>query len=290
MKLKAINYKLLKFLHLDQNDHLISLDRIKDVVFRAFLYMQLFHVFVLVIIAFSTIDQIFVFLGSALYKIILNGVFLFFNGFSEKIYKLFISINLAVLLASNLILEDSSLIGLAISIYTFTILALILVDVKFMLLTTVFGTVTLITDVFLEYIIFSDVASTKVLLFELNDNSLFLYGHLLFYILITMSLYFYLDKIRIRKIEKLLSNRTKLINYLQNLNTKLSNYAFYHSHELRAPVSRALGLNELLLNIYKIDNKEVESLIHSLNDSVFQIDRIIRTMNLDLEEIPIYRN
>lgn len=72
MKLKAINYKLLRFLHLDQNDHLISLDRIKDVVFRAFLYMQLFHVLILIIIAIISNENKILFINASVFSFLLD--------------------------------------------------------------------------------------------------------------------------------------------------------------------------------------------------------------------------
>lgn len=159
-----------------------------------------------------------------------------------------------------------------------------------MLITTSIGSVSIILDIFLEYYFLSDGTFGSVPVFDMNLIRLLLYGHLLFYILITVFLYFFLDKIRVRKIENLLNNRTKLLEYLKNLNTKLSSYAFYHSHELRDPVSRALGLNELLLNAYSIIDSEIKSIIKLLNLSVFEIDSIIRKMNIELEDLNNYKN
>lgn len=197
----------------------------------------------------------------------------------------YIIVNLLALLISNLLIAESSFLGLAISIYTYSILALIILDIKFMLITTSIGSVLIILDIFIEYYFLSDGSFGSMPIFDMNVIRLCLYGHFLLYILITVFLYFYLDKIRVRKIEKLLNNRTKLLEYLKNLNVKLSSYAFYHSHELRAPVSRALGLNELLLNAYNINDTEIKSIIQLLNQSVFEIDSIIRKMNDELEDM-----
>jgi hypothetical protein len=216
MRLKSANYKLLRLLHLDQEDHLISLERVKNVVFKAYLYMQLFHVIILLLVAFLSDDNKLIFINAAIYSFLINIIFLLSNNESKRTYIVYVVVNLLVLLISNLIIGESSFLGLSISIYTYCILALILVDITFMLYTTAIGSIALLLDIILEYFFFQEVAIIDISLYEMNLVRILLYGHLLFYILITIFIYFYLDKIRIRKIEKLLTNRTKLLDYLKN--------------------------------------------------------------------------
>lgn len=75
----------------------------------------------------------------------------------------------------------------------------------------------------------------------------------------------------------------QVVNQSQSLikkNETLSEYTFFNSHVLRAPVSRILGLiNLLAMNIDKEEEKKVKELLsHSMNE----LDEVIKKMNQKL--------
>jgi signal transduction histidine kinase len=77
------------------------------------------------------------------------------------------------------------------------------------------------------------------------------------------------------KVEK----RTKL---LKEQNEKLREYAFINSHVLRAPVSRILGLVNLLI---KADMPSTDKeIIYHLEESSKELDTIIRNLSVTLRE------
>lgn len=287
MIFSKLKYKFLRFIKNFSNDKSITESMVKDATFRLFIYLQLFHTIILIGIGFLYSELSNIFYGAAIYSMIVNGIALLLKRNSQKVYLFYITLNIAVLLISNAVFgAGSSLLGLAISIYTYTVLTLLLLGPRPMFVVMGICLIFLIFNTVKEYFLSSNVSVTDVQMqFEMNLRQLFIYGHLLFYLLITLFIYFYLNKLRLRRIKKLLSNRNTLLRYLTKLNEKLSSYAFYHSHELRAPVSRALGINELILKTYEIDDPEVKRLMLSLNESVNEIDGIIRKMNNELEEL-----
>ena len=73
------------------------------------------------------------------------------------------------------------------------------------------------------------------------------------------------DRVRQRTIE------------LENKNKRLSEYAFINSHMLRAPVSRILGLINLIKNSnINISLQETEELIGLLGKSTDELDNIVK--------------
>ena len=80
------------------------------------------------------------------------------------------------------------------------------------------------------------------------------------------------------------SNLEQHITALSDANYKLTNYAWTHSHEVRAPVARILGL----LNLVKIDkNLDKEFFTKTLLDTARELDDIILKMNRVLEAVNI---
>ena len=63
---------------------------------------------------------------------------------------------------------------------------------------------------------------------------------------------------------------------LEDQNQKIRQYAFFNSHELRAPVARILGLMDLLLNNY-IKTGEISdgSVLTMLQDSCSELDALV---------------
>lgn len=83
------------------------------------------------------------------------------------------------------------------------------------------------------------------------------------------------------------SNLEQHIRALSDANYKLTNYAWTHSHEVRAPVARILGL----LNLVKIDKHlDKEFFTKTLLDTARELDDIILKMNRVLEEVNIESN
>lgn len=80
------------------------------------------------------------------------------------------------------------------------------------------------------------------------------------------------------------ANLEKHIEALSNANFKLTNYAWTHSHEVRAPVARILGL----LNLVKIDRDlDKDFFTITLLKTAEELDDVILKMNRVLEEVNI---
>jgi hypothetical protein len=78
------------------------------------------------------------------------------------------------------------------------------------------------------------------------------------------------------------SDLERHIRALSDANYKLSNYAWTHSHEVRAPVARILGL----LNLVKIDkNLDKDFFTITLLNTAKELDNVILRMNRVLEEV-----
>lgn len=73
-------------------------------------------------------------------------------------------------------------------------------------------------------------------------------------------------------------------NELAQRNQKLEQYAFKHSHELRAPLSRLLGL-VAVLDVEEIhpQDKEFKSMLKGVGASAEELDQIVRAMAKDLD-------
>lgn len=71
---------------------------------------------------------------------------------------------------------------------------------------------------------------------------------------------------------------------LAQRNHKLEQYAFKHSHELRAPLSRLLGL-VAVLDVEEIhpQDKEFKSMLKGVGGSAEELDQIVRAMAKDLD-------
>ena len=74
----------------------------------------------------------------------------------------------------------------------------------------------------------------------------------------------------------------KHIAALSEANVKLTNYAWAHAHEIRAPVARILGL----LNLVKLDSKlDKEFFTITLLNTAQELDDVIIKMNRVLEDV-----
>jgi signal transduction histidine kinase len=69
---------------------------------------------------------------------------------------------------------------------------------------------------------------------------------------------------------------------LSDANQKLNKYAWSHSHELRAPVARIIGL----MNILKLDNNlETPKLREAIYTTAQELDDVMKNMNTHLQDI-----
>lgn len=82
-----------------------------------------------------------------------------------------------------------------------------------------------------------------------------------------------------RELESKVEIRTKL---LKEQNAKLKEYAFVNAHVLRAPVSRILGLVNLL--IIRGTIKDDVEIIHHLEESSRELDNVVRNLSITLQE------
>lgn len=65
-------------------------------------------------------------------------------------------------------------------------------------------------------------------------------------------------------------------------NQQLEQFAFAAAHNLRAPVARILGLGEILRHISGNEEEE-RQVIRSIMDSIFNLDTVIKDLNIILE-------
>lgn len=80
-------------------------------------------------------------------------------------------------------------------------------------------------------------------------------------------------------LEHMVRDRTEQINNQLN---RLRKYAYMNSHELRAPLSRILGLLELMK--HESDANQMKELVTYLNQSSEELDSVIREMNQLLDK------
>ncbi|MBI1769635.1 MAG: tetratricopeptide repeat protein [Bacteroidetes bacterium] len=80
-------------------------------------------------------------------------------------------------------------------------------------------------------------------------------------------------------LEELVNQRTQV---LQEQNKKLSEYAFFNAHKLRAPLARIMGLVNLLLN--KPEPKEQPAILTHLKKSSDDLDSVVRSISSTLHE------
>lgn len=83
------------------------------------------------------------------------------------------------------------------------------------------------------------------------------------------------------KLEQRVKERTQS---LLDKNAQLEKYAFKHSHELRAPLSRLMGLVELVkLDAFETTD-ELKIMVKGLDQSALELDEIIRQMAEELDQ------
>lgn len=80
-------------------------------------------------------------------------------------------------------------------------------------------------------------------------------------------------------LEKLVKQRTQA---LEEQNKKLSDYAFFNAHKLRAPLARVLGLTNLLMSGNHIN--EHPEILRYLKESSEELDSIVRSVSTILDE------
>lgn len=87
------------------------------------------------------------------------------------------------------------------------------------------------------------------------------------------------------KLERRVEERTQS---LIDKNRQLERYAFKHSHELRAPLSRLMGLVELVkLDAFE-SQEDLKLMVQGLDLSAVELDQIIRQMAEDLENRDLF--
>jgi len=84
-----------------------------------------------------------------------------------------------------------------------------------------------------------------------------------------------------RELESKVELRTKM---LKEQNAKLMEYAFVNAHVLRAPVSRILGLVNLLIKSETPRATEDKEVIQHLNESSKELDSVVRNLSVTLRE------
>lgn len=84
-----------------------------------------------------------------------------------------------------------------------------------------------------------------------------------------------------RELESKVELRTKM---LKEQNAKLMEYAFVNAHVLRAPVSRILGLVNLLIKSENPRATEDKEVIQHLNESSKELDSVVRNLSVTLQE------
>jgi signal transduction histidine kinase len=84
-----------------------------------------------------------------------------------------------------------------------------------------------------------------------------------------------------KELESKVEMRTRL---LKEQNAKLMEYAFVHAHVLRAPVSRILGLVNLLIKSESPRRIEEEEIIQHLDESSKELDSVVRDLSVTLRE------
>jgi signal transduction histidine kinase len=84
-----------------------------------------------------------------------------------------------------------------------------------------------------------------------------------------------------KELESKVEMRTRL---LKEQNAKLMEYAFVNAHVLRAPVSRILGLVNLLIKSESPRRIEEEEIIQHLDESSKELDSVVRDLSVTLRE------
>jgi len=84
-----------------------------------------------------------------------------------------------------------------------------------------------------------------------------------------------------RELESKVELRTKM---LREQNAKLMEYAFVNAHVLRAPVSRILGLVNLLIRSETPRPTADKEIIKHLDESSKELDSVVRNLSLTLQE------
>jgi light-regulated signal transduction histidine kinase (bacteriophytochrome) len=88
----------------------------------------------------------------------------------------------------------------------------------------------------------------------------------------------------IRSLNDVNANLEEHVVALTHANGKLSNYAWAHAHELRAPVARMVGLANL---IRLKDDSNKEFIMQALDQTAGELDVIMRQMNSLLQDVRV---
>lgn len=212
-----------------------------------------------------------------------------------NIYALYIYLNLAWCMLHNYLISTTAthIIGLFVFLTIWAMLALLLLGKNHFLL------VILLSSIIFSFDLAQEITKTDqsfIALFSKPNKiahyvmPIILYGPFYLIILLTTSFYYFLNKLQARIKDKILIRQRNYINKIQQLNNKLTEYSFYHSHELRAPVSKILGLSELIKTM-NTDNKtdpnnsiDLTNLNNEITMAANEIDSIIKDMNAKLEK------
>ncbi len=90
-----------------------------------------------------------------------------------------------------------------------------------------------------------------------------------------------------KEIQQRNSKMEEVMIELEKQNQVLKNVAWVQSHELRGPLSRMLGLLEVMKNYdsYKKVGKEKEQIIIEIDQAAVELDQIIRKINSEIDEL-----
>lgn len=79
----------------------------------------------------------------------------------------------------------------------------------------------------------------------------------------------------------------EVMGELENQNRVLKKVAWIQSHELRGPLSRMLGLLDVVKNYEQFTSvgKEKEQLIAEIDQAAVELDDMIRKMNSEIDQL-----
>lgn len=81
-----------------------------------------------------------------------------------------------------------------------------------------------------------------------------------------------------------ITDQVKFLNRLESQNKKLKDIAFEHSHVVRAPLARIMGITDLIQN-HELDPAEKKELLSNLKISSVELDQALKDINLKMNEV-----
>lgn len=81
-----------------------------------------------------------------------------------------------------------------------------------------------------------------------------------------------------------ITDQVKFLNRLETQNKKLKDIAFEHSHVVRAPLARIMGITDLVQN-HKLEQNEKKQLLSNLKSSSEELDKALKEINEKMKEV-----